>query len=272
VSGGKPCVNARSPGSADALIVFLLALTWTTVSGRFLEARFGVWASALFSAGLGLVPVLFAVASGFRFQSVFRLRPVSPWIIAGSLMVSSGMLLFVSLGSMLIGFLFPEAIGSGHGIRLNVADGSLPVLIVSVVVLPALCEELVFRGVILSALSGTSGKWRAILLCGILFGMLHLDPIQFPFTASVGVALSWVVLETGSIVPVVLMHGFHNLVLLLCSRWIARGVIDTADFLSGNRIGAIVAVFAAIVSGAVLLVSGICLIRGKRRISESSLP
>ena len=87
-----------------------------------------------------------------------------------------------------------------------------------------LVEEMVFRGVIFSALEHRFSKWTAILVPSVAFGLLHiigagemdfLSICQLAAAGSlVGVLFSLVTLETGSIWSAALMHGIWNTVMI----------------------------------------------------------
>jgi len=77
-------------------------------------------------------------------------------------------------------------------------------------VVPALCEELLFRGVLLSGLASASRKWTAILASAAIFGVFHFVLFRFPVTAGLGVVLALLCWSARSIVPAILAHLLHN--------------------------------------------------------------
>jgi sodium transport system permease protein len=85
-------------------------------------------------------------------------------------------------------------------------------LLILVAVLPAICEEFLFRGAILSGLRSRFTKWGAIVLSGVLFGLVHAPQAVFRFlpTAWLGIVLAWVVWESRSLWVAVLLHFVNN--------------------------------------------------------------
>jgi sodium transport system permease protein len=75
---------------------------------------------------------------------------------------------------------------------------------------PAICEEVLFRGAILSGLRRGLKPWGAAIACGLLFGLFHLRPLQMLPTALLGVILSWLVIASGSIIPAMVFHFLNN--------------------------------------------------------------
>jgi hypothetical protein len=94
---------------------------------------------------------------------------------------------------------------------------------------PALGEELFFRGLLLRAFGRGLPAWSAIGLSAVLFGALHLDPLQGAGAGLVGVYLGYVVLATGSLWPAAAAHGLNNLACSLAARLDPEGVGSTYE-------------------------------------------
>lgn len=91
----------------------------------------------------------------------------------------------------------------------------IPLALMAVSVAP-LVEELLFRGVLLSALLQRWGSGAAILLSSLLFALLHVPGLNWQLIALpdlllLALALAWLRLRSGSIWPGVLAHGTYNL-------------------------------------------------------------
>ncbi|TWT40267.1 ABC transporter permease subunit/CPBP intramembrane protease [Botrimarina hoheduenensis] len=85
--------------------------------------------------------------------------------------------------------------------------------------LPALCEELAFRGVILSGLRKSLGDAGGVLLTAALFGATHTILQQSLAAAPIGVVLGLVALRTGSLLPCVVFHAIYNALPLLLAYY-----------------------------------------------------
>ena len=78
-------------------------------------------------------------------------------------------------------------------------------------VLPAICEELAFRGYVLSGLRHLGSKWWAIGLSAVLFGIAHTMVIQQSMSAAaLGLVLGYLAVQTGSLVPCMVFHLAYN--------------------------------------------------------------
>ena len=85
-----------------------------------------------------------------------------------------------------------------------------------IAVLPAVFEELVFRGILLQGLKGFP-TWAAALICGGLFSLFHQNPAQTLYQFFCGVAFALLVLRSGSILPTMVAH-FCNNAFVLCTE------------------------------------------------------
>jgi sodium transport system permease protein len=91
-----------------------------------------------------------------------------------------------------------------------VTDQPLWQVLLVIAVTPALCEELAFRGFILSGLRHMGHKWGAIVLASVFFGIAHGLLQQSLSACAVGIVIGYIVVKTGSLWPGVLFHCTHN--------------------------------------------------------------
>jgi len=75
-------------------------------------------------------------------------------------------------------------------------------------------EELTYRGLGYSLLE-RFGRWPAILLVGLLFGLAHGLVVSLPIIAVFGCVLAWIRARTGSVYPGMLLHASFNLIALV---------------------------------------------------------
>jgi ABC-2 type transport system permease protein/sodium transport system permease protein len=88
----------------------------------------------------------------------------------------------------------------------------LPLVLITLAIVPAIAEEICFRGYLVGALRTRLAGWPTIAATALLFGVFHevLAPGRLLPSTLLGVALGWVRLRTGSIWPGMLMHATIN--------------------------------------------------------------
>jgi sodium transport system permease protein len=157
----------------------------------------------------------FVVLGGYDVARTLSLRgPTLRALAAGALLVTGALPL-----GWLIGWLqtfvlpVPTELLEGLDELLTARDlGRFLWLMLFVAITPAVCEEIVFRGVLLGGTRALE-PWRMILLNGVVFGVFHVGLetlIRFLPTALLGALIAWAVWRTGSIWVGALMHLLNN--------------------------------------------------------------
>ncbi len=78
-----------------------------------------------------------------------------------------------------------------------------------VVLIPAITEELVFRGFLQRAVEIRLGRWPGILISAIPFGVIHGFE-RAPTAVTLGILLGWTASRTGSLLPPIVVHAAVN--------------------------------------------------------------
>jgi sodium transport system permease protein len=93
-------------------------------------------------------------------------------------------------------------------------------MVVILALLPAICEELTFRGFVLSGLRESGHTWRAILVSSVFFGLAHAFLVQQTISAMIfGVLLGYLAVRSGSLLCTVLFHFIHNTLMFGLSKF-----------------------------------------------------
>lgn len=91
-------------------------------------------------------------------------------------------------------------------------------VLVLLALVPAVCEELLFRGFLLSGVGTSLRKGSAILLVSVIFGVFHFFIERLPVTMMMGLALGYLCWQSRSVLPAIVAHAMHNGALPLISR------------------------------------------------------
>ncbi len=104
-------------------------------------------------------------------------------------------------------------------------------------VVPAVCEELAFRGFIFGGLVRQKGRLRAVVVTAVMFGVSHGVLQQSIAATLMGLLLGWIALRTGSVLPGILIHFTNNALSVSLER-IANSSWQGADlFLTTSESG-----------------------------------
>lgn len=98
--------------------------------------------------------------------------------------------------------------------------------VLSVAILPAICEEFAHRGLILQGTRKVWGYKTAIIISSIFFGLMHLNIQQFFFATILGIFMAYVDISAGSIIPSIIMHFCNNFINVFLSFAQSTGLIN----------------------------------------------
>ncbi len=206
-------MDLPTPGLALLLYVFCLLLLFYV--GSYAQSR-NIFVGLLITQWLLLLlptlAVLLYVRVNIRTALALRLPPAKSWP-PFLLLMPAWMVLIIQFGvwhneilpvpeemERYMRSLFdPSATGLG-----------LPAMLLILALTPAICEEALFRGAMLSGLRQRLAPWAAVLVTGLLFGLFHLSIFRILPTALSGVLLGYLVLRGRSLLPGVAGHFIIN--------------------------------------------------------------
>lgn len=214
------------PTSAQAVLCFALIVT-----GSWLFAQ------VVLTTGLG---GLKAVAAG---QGVILLVPAALAFLlttdpAGTLRLRGAAWRYFAIGAAaaiavkplsaeferLVQWMYPISEATKSALEsLLQGETPLPLAILAFALVPAICEELAFRGFILSGLQDGRRTRSAIVLSALLFGLLHaiISLYQQFFNAAIlGVLIGLLAVRSRSLWPCVVFHATNNGVAVSTASWI----------------------------------------------------
>ena len=205
---------------------------------------------------VGGVPLLTAWYTKKDMRKTFRIRLCRPGFLFGGLVLMMGTILVGMLLTSITSMLFPESAESMTGSMEAIYSYGYGVCLLLIALLPAVCEELLFRGFLLSSLEHTMKKRAAILTAAIVFGLYHMNLVQTPTTALIGMALCYVAVQSESLLPGMLMHFFNN-ALSVTAGFYPKQIARILPIFSENGVPALV----LIVGGVGLCVLGVYIIK-----------
>jgi uncharacterized protein len=98
------------------------------------------------------------------------------------------------------------------------SDFNIVLALFHVAMVPAICEEILYRGFVLNLLRRTKAIWTTILITGIIFGFYHLRLSQVIPLAVIGIFLGWITIKSGSLIPAMIAHFVNNAFSVLLVR------------------------------------------------------
>ena len=136
------------------------------------------------------------------------------YILLG-LLLSVGMFFGLGFANNVIAQVLAKLGLKTNGISLSINGfGEFVVYCITFALLPAVFEELFFRGILLKSLSN-AGKVSAVLLTSLSFALYHCSAVQFLYQFLFGIAFAVLAICSKSTIPCVITHFVNNFVVLL---------------------------------------------------------
>lgn len=175
------------------------------------------------------------------------LTPRTPLVVMAGM---AAILVFAMINAVAVSF-FSVNDASQYVIGMEAKENYQVVLLfIRIAVIPAVCEEFLFRGVIQTNLM-PFGRTAAIIASAALFGLMHANSAQFLYAVIAGVILGVVRDRTGSIWCGIVIHFCNNFFSVLQTALSDRLPIRTADTVMYLLEGFLVA--AGLVCGIILI-------------------
>jgi len=204
-----------------AVATLILVLAANQFLSIPLQTSLGIWGVAATELTYAIIALCGCCAMIFWAQKkkvdgidcieIFSLRRPQIRHCFGGLLLMAAAFLASTLYTNIIYVLFPEQLNAtAESLQNLLMADNLPVMIVIMAVFPAICEEVVFRGVTYYTFERFGTARIAILLSGIIFGLFHIDPIRIPITIGMGIALAYACWRSKSIFVPMLMHFCNN--------------------------------------------------------------
>lgn len=186
-------------------------------AGSAMQSAWGIWGLITTELMLLAMAIGYCLIFRVKLKEVFPIRRVTRrefgsvmLLLAGSYSLS---MITIGLSMTILSAVWPSALTEVTGLSDFLYSGTpLLLLIPAAVILPAICEEAIMRGAILSSFRSWKKDWLIVLVVGIIFGIFHLSPLRFLSTACLGMILAFLMVKRNNILLPMLLHFLNNLI------------------------------------------------------------
>jgi len=196
------------PLDAFLAILFSMSLVLLTLSFEKLTRSNLIWETLCF-----LVPSLVILAARQSLATVFTPAAAPPRSAAAALsLLLSATILGLGISGIIDNYFDMTELETQVLKEITAHPFYERIFLFAAV--PAICEELLFRGVILNSLRSL-GKWASVLLTSALFAIFHGSVELLLPIFVVSLALSLIGWERGGLILAMACHFVHNLINLV---------------------------------------------------------
>ena len=250
------------PTVSDGLILFCIGFLVLIYIGSYIQTKYKLMGIGFTQILILALPIGFTYYIKSDFKKVLPIRLVKLSSIIGSIMLWIGTYIGVSLVSSMLMLLFPKSSEVLQAINEAVyMKDNLVVNVLIVAAMPAIAEEIFFRGFLYTSFKERRNVKLAILLSSLLFGMMHIEFIKVIPTALLGLSFAYMRYASGSMFMGMVCHFLNNAVAVLCMHNEEGKLAQVLNFIEMDiQQMSIVHILVLIGSMLLLIVAGILLI------------
>ena len=207
------------PATGDLLICMVVILLAMIYIGGMIGS-YDVFAGTVFNQiFIFATPVLVTWYMKSDQPRLFSIHRPKFKAVAGSVIFYIGMFSFILIVSTILSQIFTESTQNVAATFEEIMKQPFALIILVVAVMPAIGEELLFRGLLLGSLRAKYRVGLSIVISSVVFGFFHMSLVKLIPTTLLGVCFAVVVTKGGSIFLSMLLHFTNNLISVLSMKY-----------------------------------------------------
>lgn len=252
--GGMPSIQ-------DSIFILGIGLLLIIYVGSYFQLKYGLYGVLSNQVILLLLVFAYLVYTKCDIKKTMNIRKPKVSSIIGAILLWIGTFIIITLISIPLQKLFPDSAENLNTINNLLGGYNILELLVIMAVVPAVCEELFFRGFIFSAAREKFKIVPAIIFVSVIFGIYHMSLIKIFTVGILGAAFAISIYYSKSIVTSMIMHFLNNSIAVIVFEY-GDILMQKLPFLFLSDITLLKIIIYCIFS-IIFAFSGIILLRGK---------
>lgn len=220
--------SGGTPGIGDAVIVLLLSVIFMIYSSAIIAAKlpliYSVIIPQFFFAAICIASALYLKCD--MKKALFFKKPKFIYIISAVIIGLGNILINMVLTSVFSLFMNDSTDEMNQSMQLITDGRPFIQLLFAIGILPAVCEEILFRGYLYSSIKNKMKPFMAMIVVSLTFGIYHMNLIQSAVTAIIGIILVYSVYKTECIFVSMIIHAMNNSFSVICMSYPDNAVIS----------------------------------------------
>lgn len=200
------------PGTGDLLlggVVLFLLMMYIGTAVSVKSAFGGTFVNQLLILAIPLI-VVWYMKSDVR--ELFSLRTPSVKSALGGFLLYIGTFMLMLVVSVALTLIFPESAQNVEQTFSELLKQPFVLIVLVIAVMPAIGEEIFFRGFLLGGLRHRHGVFWGIFISSMVFGAFHMSLVKFIPTAMLGACFAYIGYASGSIYIGMFLHFLNNFI------------------------------------------------------------
>ena len=251
------------PKVGDLILSVVVLLLLSLYLGLAIGAK-SVFGSTVVTQILILaMPLLLAWYMKSDVKTLFSLKVPKVKALAGGFILYVGVYALMLVVSVALTRVFPESAQNTQMTFEVLMEQPFMLVVLVMAIMPAIGEELYFRGLILGSLRHRYSAVWAIVVSSIIFGAFHLSLVKILPTGMLGACFAYVAYQSGSIYIGMFLHFFNNLMSAITMKYPQQmekmlPVLMKEEYQATD-------IMELLAVGVICTVAGIMILRGKKK-------
>lgn len=210
------------PGTGDLLLSVVVLFLLVMYLGTAVSIRSPFGGTVVNQLLILTVPLLVVWYMKSDVKTLFSLKTPSLKSVLGGGLFYVGTFLLMLVISFGLSQIFPESVQNLEQSFEDILKQPFFLILLVTAVMPAIGEELFFRGFLCGSLRHRHGAFWGILLSSLLFGAFHMSLVKLLPTAMLGACFAYIGYASGSIYIGMFLHFFNNFVSMASMEYPAQ--------------------------------------------------
>jgi len=198
------------PGFGDVIMLLSIVFLLQFYVGSLAQVKLGFGGLVVTQAIFLIIPLLYSWYLKNDRQKLFAVKIPKFRHLLGALIAWAGIFLIGILLAYLLAPLMPDSLHAVYKSFAPFMNENIIFLWLVIALMPAVGEELMFRGFIFGTLKDKMNLWYAMIITSVIFGIFHMSLIKFFTTFMLGFIIVLAVQASGSIFIGMLIHLVNN--------------------------------------------------------------
>ena len=256
------------PTFSDAWFVLLFVIVLVIYLGGILQSEYGVYGVAGTQLIILSIPLVMAIYTKKDLKKTYSIRKPKAVPALGACIFILGIISVGIVITSIVSSVFKESSEASYESLKDIMDNGFVITLLIVALLPAICEEMMFRGYIFAAVREKYRPVVAMIFVAVCFGLYHMSISRLFVTGLLGFGLCMSTYYTKSIFPGMLMHFINNSYSVI-AYYYPKAIEKVLPILAVEKLSVKSAVIIA-VFGITMLVAGYTILRMSKKKEEAA--
>jgi len=220
--------NSTAPKWYIGLVLLVAAIVFLIFIATPMQFAWGMWGLALTEIGLLAIALIPPFIFKWKLSDMLPIKKITGKQFGATILLYMATFIVMTTVTLITAYFFPAMLDVGSALSSFFTTVPFILALFIVAVMPAVCEEVLFRGAILHTFKSLKNEWVVMFIVAFFFGLFHLDAYRFLPTAIIGFVVTYLMIKTGNILLPMLYHFVNNAISVSSGFLFTGDSVDTS--------------------------------------------